>query len=35
MENVESSFETDQILKKWETDYSGLYACDSPPLFIS
>ncbi len=26
MENGESSFETDQILKKWEMDYS-LFLC--------
>lgn len=30
MDNVEYSFESDQILKKWETDYSNLYACNSP-----
>lgn len=33
MENGESSFETDQLLKKWETGHSNLYAYSNPPLF--
>ncbi|KAL7374830.1 hypothetical protein ABVT39_007749 [Epinephelus coioides] len=33
MENGESSFEIEQVLKKWENDYSSLYACSNDVLF--
>ena len=33
MEDGESSFETDKIVRKWELDYTNLYACRNPSSF--